>query len=195
MSDEKASVNEIAESFLRKYRADSGATAEPPPVQTADSMRTGVYNLSEVHEDAAVLLHQLMKTTCERRRAEDKPECIEVDEIGLLVLERQKGIQTMYFCGLKKDQPVWSYGLEHLAQRLNFAEAQKLAMEFGQDVFAMPAKSVASTCVQVYEFSFSDLSGEPHPVGPFVYKTQQGHAPCAFVLSKPKLKVRLTGVG
>jgi hypothetical protein len=63
---------------------------------------------------------------------------IEVEAVSLVVLARQVRTFTTYFCGLKKEKPVWCYQ-EFLAARLNFAEAEKMATTLGADVFALPA--------------------------------------------------------
>jgi hypothetical protein len=58
------------------------------------------------------------------------------------VIAKKRGLHTMYFCGLKTgDKPVWSYGLEHLAQRLTFATAENVVSTLRESgVFAMPAQ-------------------------------------------------------
>ncbi len=88
-----------------------------------------------MHETAEQLLLQLKK---DKEEQAEQQERIEVEEPPLLVLAKRVRTFTTYFCGLKKDKPVWCYQ-EFLAARLNFAEAEQMVTTLGADVFAMPA--------------------------------------------------------
>jgi len=89
-----------------------------------------------VHETCEILLHELAQLA--KDGVESEQERIEVEEPPLLVLAKQVRTFTTYYCGSKKDRPVWCYQ-ESLAQRLDFAQAEKMVTILGDEVFALPA--------------------------------------------------------
>ncbi len=131
-------LSELVERVISDYRAQNQITEPHSRVlqmSCTSSGRTGAYDIEEQNETAEQLLHQLKKDKAEKAAEQDR---IELEEPPLLVLAKRVRTFTTYFCGMKKEKPVWSYQ-EFLAARLNFAQAEKLATTLGADVFAMPA--------------------------------------------------------
>jgi hypothetical protein len=133
MSDLDAIVNRLIHEYKKSH-----AISDTPSVFRSTykaSERVGAYNLETVHETAEQLLLQLKKDKAEKASEQDR---IKLEEPPLLVLAKRVRTFTTYFCGLKKDKPIWCYQ-EFLAARLNFAEAEQMAATLGADVFALPA--------------------------------------------------------
>ena len=123
--------------LIQEYKKSHSISDTPSVFRSTykPSERAGAYNLETVHETAEQLLLQLKK---DKEEQAEQQERIEVEEPPLLVLAKRVRTFTTYFCGLKKDKPVWCYQ-EFLAARLNFAEAEQMVTTLGADVFAMPA--------------------------------------------------------
>lgn len=140
-------LNQVVEKLIADYRAQNQIT-EPHSRVLPISGRAGVYDVDVTNETAEILLHQLTTADlCQSKiNVESEQERLEVEEPPLLVLAKQVRTFTTYFCGMKRDKPVWAYQ-EFLAARFDFAQAEKMVTTLGDGVFALPAterRAVAS---------------------------------------------------
>jgi hypothetical protein len=135
-------LTKLVEQTISDYRAQNQITESQiteSQCMTHRSERSGAYNLESVHETAEILLHQLTQSHLMKDPApEQKRFDVDGDHPPLLVLARQIRTFTTYFCGMKKEKPVWAYQ-ESLAARLDFAQAEKMVTTLGDGVFALPA--------------------------------------------------------
>jgi len=109
ISDYRSQNQHLQNEYLQNVRLCNSHTS---------SGRTGAISIEATNETAEVLLHQLA-TLAKSGVEEPEREQLEVEPPPLLVLAKKRGSHTMYFCGFKGEKPVWSYGLERLAQRLD----------------------------------------------------------------------------
>jgi hypothetical protein len=133
-------LNKLVEQVISDYRLQNQHLQNLQNVQLmphTSSGRTGAINIEATNETAEVLLHQLA-TLAKSGVEEPEQERLEMGQPPLLVVANRVRTFTTYFCGLKKDKPIWCYQ-EFLAARLNFAEAEKMAATLGVDVFALAA--------------------------------------------------------
>jgi hypothetical protein len=135
-------LNKLVEQVIRDYRSQN-QHLQNEHLQNVrlcyphkSSGRTGAIDIESTNE-TKVLLHQLAKLA---KSGLERPERqrLEIGEPPLLVLPKRVRTFTTYFCGLKKDKPIWCYQ-EFLAARVSFAEAEKIATTLGAGVFAVPA--------------------------------------------------------